>query len=370
MELNKKRVVLGMSGGVDSSATAKLLVEAGYEVIGVSLRLHQDVDDVADFKESMDYTGFEDAKNVCDQLGIPFKVFHLRDAFKKHVRDYLVNTYLHGETPNPCIECNKHIKFGAFMEIADGLGAYYLATGHYCYIEQDERDGYYKIKKANSSSKDQTYMMFYLGQEQLKRILMPLGAFDSKDDIRAIVAEMDLNLSKKKDSQEICFIPGDDYIAYLKDNYGVEGVPGHFVDEEGHDLGQHKGMIHYTIGQRKGLGVSFGKPMYVVALDTDNNQVVLGDNEDLFESDLTIYKTHFAYSDAPEEAENLTCKIRYSSKEIGCHLEKLDDETYKVHFEAPQRAITPGQACVIYQGDYLFGGGIIKNSKTKRKNMV
>jgi tRNA-specific 2-thiouridylase len=360
MSLNKKRVVLGMSGGVDSSAAAKILVEQGYEVIGVSLRLHQDHDSVADFEESTDYREFEDAKKVCDQLGIPFKVYHLRDAFKKHVKDYMVNTYLHGQTPNPCVECNKHIKFGAFFKIADALGAYYLATGHYCLIEQDPRDGFYKIKKAASDNKDQTYMMFYLGQEQLERILMPLGHYHSKEEIRDIVATLDLNLSKKKDSQEICFVPGDDYIAYLKTDYRIEGVPGDFVDLEGQVLGQHKGLIHYTIGQRKGLGVSFGKPMYVLALDTQKNQVILGDNPDLMKMSLEIHKSHFAYSNEPESATDLTCKVRYSAKEVGCKLEKIGEDHYRVTFDQAQRAITPGQSCVIYQGDYLFGGGIIK----------
>lgn len=360
MALNKNRVVLGMSGGVDSSATAKILVEQGYEVIGVSLRLFQPEDDVPDFEESQDITDFEDAKKVCDQLGIPFKVYHLKDAFKKHVMDYLVNTYLHGETPNPCVECNKHIKFGAFFKIADALGAHYLATGHYCRLEQDPSDMNFKIKKAASNNKDQTYMMFYLGQEQLERILMPLGAYDSKDEIREIVATLDLNLSKKKDSQEICFVPEDNYITYLKTDYKIEGVPGDFVDETGNVLGQHKGLIHYTIGQRKGLGVSFGKPMYVLRLDTTKNHVILGDNPELFKSELVIHKSHFAYSDSPEKEENLTCKVRYSAKEVACTLEKIAEDTYRVKFVEAQRAITPGQSCVIYQGDYLFGGGIIK----------
>lgn len=360
MSLNKKRVVLGMSGGVDSSATAKILVEQGYEVIGVSLRLFQPDDDVADFEESQDITDFEDAKKVCDQLGIPFKVYHLKDAFKKHVMDYLVNTYLHGETPNPCVECNKHIKFGAFFKIADALGAHYLATGHYCRLEQDPTDGFYKIKKAASNNKDQTYMMFYLGQAELERILMPLGAYESKDEIREIVASLDLNLSKKKDSQEICFVPDDNYITYLKTDYNIEGVPGEFVDTEGDVLGQHKGLIHYTVGQRKGLGMSFGKPMYVLKLDTKTNRVILGDNPDLLKSSLIIHRAHFAYSSEPELAHDLTCKVRYSAKEVGCQLKKIDRDTYEVSFDEPQRAITPGQSCVIYQGDYLFGGGIIK----------
>jgi len=360
MELNKKRVVLGMSGGVDSSATAKILVERGYDVIGVSLRLFQADDNVPDFEESHDISEFEDAKKVCDQLGIPFKVFHLKDVFKKHVMDYLVNTYLHGETPNPCVECNKHVKFGAFFKIADALGAHYLATGHYCRLEQDPADGFYKIKKAASNNKDQTYMMFYLGQEQLQRILMPLGDYESKDEIRDIVATLDLNLSKKKDSQEICFVPGDNYIAYLKTDYNIEGVPGDFVDTDGKVLGPHKGLIHYTIGQRKGLGVSFGKPMYVLGLDTQKNQVILGDNDELFKSELIIHKAHFAYSSEPENESDLTCKVRYSAKEVSCQLEKLGEETYKITFAEPQRAVTPGQSCVIYQGDYLFGGGIIK----------
>lgn len=203
-------------------------------------------------------------------------------------------------------------------------------------------------------------MMFYLGQEQLERILMPLGAYDSKDEIREIVATLDLNLSKKKDSQEICFVPEDNYITYLKTDYKIEGVPGDFVDETGNVLGQHKGLIHYTIGQRKGLGVSFGKPMYVLRLDTTKNHVILGDNPELFKSELVIHKSHFAYSDSPEKEENLTCKVRYSAKEVACTLEKIAEDTYRVKFVEAQRAITPGQSCVIYQGDYLFGGGIIK----------
>jgi len=360
MELDKKRVVLGMSGGVDSSAAAKLLVEQGYEVIGVSLRMFQESETVADFEESLDITGFEDAKKVCDQLGIPFKVYHLKDIFKKHVMDYLVNTYLHGQTPNPCVECNKHIKFGAFFKIADALGAHYLATGHYCRLEQDPVDDFFKIRKADSDSKDQTYMMFYLGQKELSRILMPLGDYGSKDEIRDIVATLDLKLSKKKDSQEICFVADDNYVAYLKTDYNIEGVPGDFVDTDGNVLAQHKGLIHYTIGQRKGLGVSFGKPMYVLDLDVENNQVILGDNLELFKTSLIIHKAHFAYTKKPEQSENLTCKVRYSAKEVACQLEKVGEDTYKVTFDQPQRAITPGQSCVIYSGQYLFGGGIIK----------
>ncbi len=361
MKLNKNRVVLGMSGGVDSSAVAKILKDRGYEVIGVSLRLHQQHDNVADFEESFDYTEFEDAKKVCDGLEIQFKVFHLKDIFRNTVQDYMANTYLKGETPNPCVQCNKHIKFGAFFKIADMLGAYYLATGHYCSVVKD-KDDYYKVKKASSIAKDQSYMMFYLGQNQLQRLLMPLGEFESKDSIRDIVKDLNLDLENKKDSQEICFVPNDDYISYLETDYNVSAKVGNFVDLSGNIIGKHKGIIHYTIGQRKGLGMSFGKPMYVINIDSNKNEVILGDNNDLFENKFIIKESHFAYSKTPELEKDLTCKIRYSSKVVSCYLTKesaLDDNSYIVHVKEKQRAITTGQACVIYQGDYVFGGGII-----------
>ena len=270
--LDKNKVAVAMSGGVDSSVVAYLLKKKGMKVIGLHMKVSDDIDEQVE----------RDFIAVCEKMDIPYHIVDLREKFKKNVIDYFIREYQRGNTPNPCIVCNKQIKFGVMLEEAEKLGAYYLATGHYAKIKQDEDNEYY-IEKANSLEKDQTYMFYNFNQEILKHVLMPLGEFDSKEKVREIANEIDIDLQRKKDSQEICFIPNDDYVSFLMKS-GIKTRTGKFVDKDDNVLGEHGGIINYTIGQRKGLGLSFGKPMYVIDIKSNSKKVVLGENNDLMKN--------------------------------------------------------------------------------------
>ncbi len=347
--LDKKKVAVAMSGGVDSTVAAYLLKEKGMQVIGLHMKISDDIDEQVE----------KDFIAVCEKMDIPYHIVDLRERFKKDVIEYFVREYQSGNTPNPCIVCNKQIKFGVMLEEAEKLGAYYLATGHYAKIKQDETDEYY-IEKANSLEKDQTYMFYNFNQEILKHVLMPLGEFDSKEKVREIAKEIDIDLQRKKDSQEICFIPNDDYVAFLLKN-GIKNRNGKFVDKDDNLLGEHKGIINYTIGQRKGLGVSFGKPMYVIDIQSKNKKVVLGENDDLMKNVLIAKNYNFIsekYKD--HQTINVKAKIRYSAKEEDCVVEFLSDYKLKVTFKNRQRAITPGQSIVFYCDNRMIGGGVIE----------
>lgn len=347
--LDKNKVAVAMSGGVDSTVAAYLLKEKGMQVIGLHMKISDDIDEQVE----------KDFIAVCDKMDIPYHIVDLRERFKKDVIEYFVREYQSGNTPNPCIVCNKQIKFGVMLEEAEKLGAYYLATGHYAKIKKDENDEYY-IEKANSLEKDQTYMFYNFNQEILKHVLMPLGEFDSKEKVREIAKEIDMDLQRKKDSQEICFIPNDDYVSFLLKN-GINNRNGKFVDKNDNILGEHKGIINYTIGQRKGLGVSFGKPMYVIDIQSKNKKVVLGENDDLMKNVLIAKKYNFIsekYKD--HQTINVKAKIRYSAKEEDCVVEFLSDYKLKVTFKNRQRAITPGQSIVFYCDDIMIGGGVIE----------
>ncbi len=361
MEKNN-RVIVGMSGGVDSTVAAYRLKEMGYEVIGVNMRLWQD-----DYLEEAHFekdggccslSSVEDARRVCAQMDIPFYALDFKAIFKETVVDYFIDAYQNGETPNPCIACNKHVKFEALLEKAHQLGAYYVATGHYAKIEFDDAIQRFTIKKSNAESKDQTYALYNLTQDQLKHILMPLGDYASKEDVRAIAATLDVAMSRKSDSQEICFVPDQDYVGFLKRNSDFESKPGQFVDTSGEQLGAHPGIINFTIGQRKGLGMTFGKPMYVIDIDKDTGAVVLGDNEAVFSQTLYAERLNFIPFETLEGPFECTAKVRYSAKEAPCTL-YLEGGVLRVEFEEKQRAITPGQAVVFYKGDLLIGGGTI-----------
>ena len=362
--LDRKKVVVGMSGGVDSTVAAKLLKDRGYQVIGVSLKLfndpYNDSNYEEDFKVLGDDAGFDDARRVCKNLGIEHYVISLKSSFKKHVIDYFVNEYKKGRTPNPCVVCNKYIKFGDLFKIADSFGAYFVATGHYIRIEEDH--GIYKVKMAESEEKDQTYMMYNLNQDIIKRLIMPLGHIEDKNKVRQLAEEFDVKISKKTDSQEICFVPGDDYIEFLKANFGFKDEKGKYFDASGNEIGKHGGIFNYTIGQRKGLGMSFGKPMFVLSINESDNSIILGDNEDLFTDGLIAEECNFIYNSDFESVESIKCKIRYSSKLMDCKIIKISSEKVKVVFSEKQRAVTPGQSVVFYDGKYLFGGGIIEKS--------
>lgn len=353
-----------MSGGVDSSVAAALLIDEGYEVVGLTMRLWDG--EVID-GEHMDGTccsasAVEDAKYVCYKLGIDHHVMDFRREFEENVIDYFVDEYKNGRTPNPCIACNKFLKFDAMLKKAELLGADYVATGHYAKVEFDEKLGRYLLKRSDSSAKDQTYALYSLSQEQLSKTLMPLGKLENKDETRAIAEERGLIIAKKPDSMEICFVPDKDYASFIERRTGDQDIPGNFVDSRGNVLGQHRGIVHYTVGQRKGLGVTFGKPMFVLRIDAEKNEVVLGEKGTEFSDTLIADKLNFITFDKLTEPIRVDAKVRYSAKEAKATVEPMEDGRAKVIFDTPQRAITPGQAVVFYEinGENVIGGGIIQ----------
>lgn len=357
----KKRVVIGMSGGVDSSVAAYLLKQQGYDVIGVTMQIWQDKNRDAVIREGgcCSLSAVEDARRVCDKLDIPFYVMNFKQIFEKMVIDYFVDEYLEGRTPNPCIACNKFIKFDALLERAKALEADYVATGHYARIIYDEGCKRFIIKKSAAPLKDQTYVLYNLTQDQLSHILMPLGEYN-KEQVREIARKLDLRTANKPESQEICFVEDNDYGRFISERRGDAIKPGFFVDTKGKRLGTHKGIAHYTVGQRKGLGIALGKPMYVVEIIPDKNLVVLGDETEVFGRELTASQMNYITFEKLEGPIEVKAKIRYSAKEAEATVTPLGEDKARVVFEEPQRAITPGQAVVFYQGDVLVGGGTIE----------
>ncbi len=340
-----------MSGGVDSSVAAALLLKNGYEVIGITMLLW-----------GSDQSASRDAKEVCKKLGIEHYTKDFSAEFKDKVMDYFANEYKMGRTPNPCIMCNRYLKFDAMQSFAKSLGAEKIATGHYSKIEYDEDLNRYLLKVAESAQKDQSYVLYSLTQAQLKNTLMPLGEIKDKAETRRIAEELGLQVADKKDSMEVCFIPDDDYRGFIQKHTGKNCPPGDFVDTNGQILGRHKGIDNYTIGQRKGLGITFGKPMFVIRIDAEKNQVVLGEKGTEFSSVLTADSLNFIPFDMPKEPLEVLAKVRYSAKPAKAKVTIEGEDLAKVIFEKPQRAITPGQAVVFYSldGEMVIGGGIIK----------
>lgn len=354
----KKKVVIGMSGGVDSSVAAYLLQEQGYEVIGIMMKLSPDNPDYEENEGGCcSISAASDARRVADVLNIPFYVMNFKDAFKTNVIDNFIDEYMEGRTPNPCIVCNKIIKFEEFLRKAKALGADYIATGHYAKIEKQEDR--YVLKKADDDRKDQTYALYGLTQEQLSHTLMPCGDY-SKPEIRNIAERIGLEVFRKKDSQEICFIPDNDHGAYIKKYSGREIKPGNFVDKHGKVIGTHKGIVYYTIGQRKGLGIALGKPVFVTDINPLTNVVVLGDEEDIFKTELVAKDLNFILFDKLESNLRVSAKIRYSAKPQLATLIPLENNRIKVVFDEKQRAITKGQSVVFYLENLVVGGGIIE----------
>lgn len=351
----KKKALIAMSGGVDSSVAAYLMKEAGYDCIGVTMKLY-DNEDIYESEEKTccSLSDIEDARSVAAKLDIPYYVVNFKDDFKAKVIDPFIACYKCGMTPNPCIECNRHLKFEHLYQKAIEFGCDVIVTGHYVRIEKDEAGPH--LLKGADEGKDQSYVLYSLSKELLDHTCFPLGGY-SKDQIRQIAEEQGFFNAHKSDSQDICFIPDGDYRAFIERATGVKSVPGDFYNQKGEIVGKHKGYYCYTIGQRKGLGISAPKPYYVTDIIPGENKVILGSNEDLFKTDLIA--NDFNWIDLPEEGEIVKARIRYHQTEKDATITIREDGTVAVHFLEPQRAITKGQAVVVYRGDCVLGGGTI-----------
>ena len=357
--MEKKKVVIGMSGGVDSSVGAYLLKEAGYDVIGVTMQIWQ-TEDTCTLEENGGCCGLsavEDARRVASDIGIPYYVMNFRNEFKKNVIDYFIDEYWQGHTPNPCIACNRYVKWESLLQRSLEIGADYIATGHYARVEKLP-NGRYTLRKSATAAKDQTYALYNLTQYQLSHTLMPVGEY-TKDEIREIADKIGLRVANKPDSQEICFVSDNDYAKFIEESSGKKAVSGNFVTPDGEVIGTHKGIIHYTVGQRKGLNLSMGHPVFVVAIRPETNEVVIGNAEDVFSNRLICNKLNFMTIEDLEGEMQVTAKIRYSHKGAEAVIRKIEEDKVECVFKEPQRAITPGQAVVFYDGDYVVGGGTI-----------
>lgn len=348
-----------MSGGVDSSVAAYLLKEQGYDVIGVTMQIWQEDKEYEEREGGCcSLSAVDDARRVADKIGIPFYVLNFRDSFKKNVIDYFIDEYMEGKTPNPCIACNKYLKFDELLKKAQGIGADYIATGHYAKIE--EHNGRYILVKSDDDKKDQTYALYNMTQEQLAHTLMPCGEY-TKDRIREIAKEIGLAVHSKKDSEEICFISDNNHGKYISEAMPGKVKQGNFVDKDGNILGKHKGIVYYTIGQRKGLGLAMGRPVFVTDINPLTNEVVVGAEEDIFKTDLICKDINFIAFDNLDKSLELKAKIRYSAKPATATITPLENGKVRVSFKEKQRAITKGQSVVFYLDDLVVGGGIIES---------
>lgn len=352
-----EKVLCGMSGGVDSSVSACLLLEQGYDVTGCTMRLFENKDIGLGMESSCcSLSDVEDAKQVCYRLGLSHYVFHFAEEFRRSVMRPFAEEYLQGNTPNPCINCNRYLKFGKLVGRAAELDMQYVATGHYARIVC--QDGRWLLKKSIDTKKDQTYFLYNLTQQQMAHFLLPLGGL-TKAEVREIAAAHGFVNARKKDSQDICFVPNGDYGAFIERFTGVHVPPGQYIDREGAVLGTHKGHIRYTLGQRKGLNIALGKRAYVVKKNVADNTVTLGEDRDLYGMDLTARDLNLIACDQIDGVLHCTAKTRHSQVETPCSVVQTEADTLLVRFEQPVRAITPGQAVVLYDGDTVIGGGTI-----------
>ncbi|MDF2950988.1 MAG: tRNA (5-methylaminomethyl-2-thiouridylate)-methyltransferase [Anaerocolumna sp.] len=357
--MEQKKVVVGMSGGVDSSVAAYLLKKQGYDVIGVTMQIWQDEDNFTQ-EESGGCCGLsavDDARRVANALEIPYYVMNFKREFKAAVIDYFAEEYLKGHTPNPCIACNRYVKWESLLKRSLDIGADYIATGHYARVVQLE-NGRFTLQKSATAAKDQTYALYNLTQYQLSHTLMPVGEY-TKEEIREIAKGINLRIANKPDSQEICFIPDKDYAKFITDYTGETPKEGNFVTPDGKIIGKHKGIIHYTVGQRKGLNLAMGHPVFVLAIRPETGEVVIGNSDEVYSDKLQAGNLNFMAIEDLEGEMTVDAKIRYSHKGSKCTVRKIKEDTVECIFEEPQRAITPGQAVVFYQGDIVIGGGTI-----------
>lgn len=368
-----ERVVLAMSGGVDSSAAAVLLHEQGYEVIGLFMRSGETetacalptggllpiVNGPAHRQGCCSSEDAADARRVADRLGIPFHSLNFQDAFRR-IKDYFADEYLAGRTPNPCVQCNNWLKFGKLWDFAQQVGASYIATGHYARICRIEATDEWGLFRGDDDNKDQSYVLYGIRRELLPQILLPLGSFQ-KPDIRELARQSGLRVADKKDSYEICFVPDQDYAGFLKRYRGYDGTAGDFVDLSGNILGHHEGYEHFTVGQRKGLGVAFGEPRFVVRINPETRQVVLGQREDLATSGIQVHDINWL-SNRSSDSFRCEVKVRYRQKSEPCMVQVQSETNAVIHSDAPIFGVAPGQAAVFYDGDRVLGGGWISGN--------
>ncbi len=347
--MENKKVLLGMSGGVDSSVAALLLKQQGYEVIGITMQLCDNGDN---------QTTEKDAKSVCNQIGIPHISCDGKEQFKTHVIDNFIQTYANCQTPNPCIECNKYLKFGFMYEKAKQLGCHYIATGHYAKTEYSTQYKKWVLKQSNAGKKDQSYVLWNLPQTIIEHILFPLGNFSQKEEIRQIATNHKLQVANKPDSEDICFIPEGDYKKFLETNSNLTPKQGNIVNKQGTILGTHTGLYHYTIGQRKGLGISNPVPLFVLGFNPSKNELIVGEESETYQKEIMVSDINLLLVDNIPNWTQVTVKTRYSSKQAKANIKQEQDQI-KVIFEEPQRAITPGQSAVFYIQDTVLGGGKI-----------
>ena len=350
--MENKKVLLGMSGGVDSSVSALLLKKEGYEPLGITLELFAG-------SSCCNINTYIDAKNVCKTIGIPHFTYNCKEQFKDYVINDFIDCYANCRTPNPCIECNKYMKFGIMWEKAKELGCNYIATGHYAKTEYSEEYGRWVLKKSQAGKKDQSYVLWNIPKELIEHVVFPLADFTDKEQIREIARENDLKVANKPDSEDICFVPDGNYKKLLETNSDIKPKKGNILNSKGEILGKHTGLYNYTIGQRKGLGISYKVPLFVLGFNKAKNEVIVGEEKELYKKEITVTYINLLLVDKIEEPMEVDVKTRYSSKVAKAKIEQ-DGENIKVTFDEPQRAITPGQSAVFYVGDIVLGGGKIK----------
>ena len=345
-----KKVLLGMSGGVDSTVSAILLKQAGYEVIGTTLNLFPNIS----------CCSYIEVKEICKKIGINHYILEGKDEFKKYVIDDFIDCYSNCKTPNPCIECNKYLKFGLMYEKAKELGCDYIATGHYAKTEYSDKYNRWVLKKSKADKKDQSYVLWNIPKEMLEHVIFPLSDFESKDEIREIAKKHNLSVASKPDSEDICFIPDGNYKRFLEENSNLRPKEGNIVLSNGEVLGKHTGLYNYTIGQRKGLGVSYKEPLFVIGFNKDKNEVIVGTEKEIYKNEIIINDINLLLYDELKDDIDVKVKTRYSTKEVNAKAKQLNDNEIKIIFNEPQARITPGQSLVMYIDDIVVGGGKIE----------